>query len=192
MVLGRAERNSPCRIHFMRTWRNSIRAGARSRWAKAREGAIPSARTILSRRGWNSRHGGLKPRWTLLGPCRCDSGRRDQSCGRAWNSRPGGFKNRCALGRVGVSLDFARDLEPVETASRPGRTNFRRVVECIHASLRNSWAKALAGASPVPPTNLAPRPLASRRSVSQAGNAGANPVGATNFCRVVQIEPSVL
>jgi hypothetical protein len=109
LVLGRVERKSPCRIHFLRTWRNRRRAGPRSRWAQAHEGATPSVRTSLSRRGWNGRHSGLKPRWTqgsvpvqprpprpLLRPC--------VEC------RPGGFKNRCA--------DEARGR-----ASRPGRTN---------------------------------------------------------------------
>ena len=47
-------------------------------------------------------------------PCRCKSGRRDQSCGRAWNSRPGGLKNRCAAPARG-------------RASRPGRTKFLSV-----------------------------------------------------------------
>ncbi len=37
-------------------------------------------------------------------PCRCNSGRCDNSRGRAWNRRPGGLKNRCAFGRVGVQL----------------------------------------------------------------------------------------
>ena len=44
---------------------------------------------------------------------------------------------------------------PFRFASRLGRTNFfRRVVEWIHTSLRNSRAKAHAGASPVSPTNF--------------------------------------
>lgn len=38
----------------------------------------------------------------------------------------------------------------------PSAPVFRRVVECIHASLRNSWARARAGASPVPPTIFLP------------------------------------
>ena len=51
-------------------------------------------------------------------------------------------------------LKTAASLATRGRASRPGRTSiFRRVVECIHASLRNSWAKARAGANPVSPTN---------------------------------------
>ena len=59
---------------------------------------------------------------------------------------------------------------------------FRRVVEWIHTSLRNSRAKAHAGANPVSPTNFSA--LSSnehRRPASQAGNTGASPVEATNF-----------
>jgi hypothetical protein len=49
-----------------------------------------------------------------------------------------------------------------ERASRSGRTRFfRRVVKRIHTSLRNSRAKAHAGASPVSPTKFSPRPLTS-------------------------------
>lgn len=91
-----------------RIWRNSRRVGPRSRWTKVHEGAIPSVRTNLSRRGWNVDTADSKPAGRDC-PCRCDSGRRDQSRGRAWNRRPGGLKNRCAAPARG-------------RASRPGRT----------------------------------------------------------------------
>ena len=87
----------------MRTWWNSRHVGPRSRWAKAHEGAIPSVRTNLSRRGWNVDTAGSNPAGRHC-PCRCDSGRRDHLCGRAWNSRPGGLKNRRARRRVSVQV----------------------------------------------------------------------------------------
>lgn len=71
--------------------------------------------------------------------------------------------------------------KPMRVQLPPPAPIYRRVVERIHASLRNSWAQARAGANPVPSTTSTLRPLASRRSASQAGNTGANPVGATNF-----------
>jgi hypothetical protein len=140
---------------------------------------VPPPAPISSRRGWNGDTVDSKPAGRNC-PCRCKSGRRDQLCGRAWNSRPGGLKNRCAAQARG-------------RASRPGRTPFRPVVECIHASLRNSWAKARAGANPVSPTIFdALSSNEHRRPASQAGNAGAIPVEATIHRRVVQSEPSAL
>ncbi len=164
----------------MRTWWNSRHVGPRSRWAKAHEGAIPSVRTSLSRRGWNVDTTASKPVGRDC-PCRCDSGRRDQLCGRAWNRRPGGLKNRRAARRVSVQV------APAASDFFGEWRNSRR------PSLRNSWAKARAGANPVSPTNFsASSSNESRRPVSQAGNAGASPVEAATFRRVVRSQPCVL
>jgi hypothetical protein len=120
-------------------------------------------------------------------PCRCESG-------AATNLRPvRGTVDRAVLKtappfwRVGVQLTrFARGLAPHLLVRRsaalhaPAAPIFRRVVEWIHASLRNSWAKARAGANPVSPTNFsASSSKQFRRPASQAGNAGASPVEAT-------------
>ena len=110
MVRQRAGRTPLWMLQFLRTWRNSRRVGPRSRWTKVHEGAIPSVRTNLSRRGWNVDTADSKSAGRHC-PCRCNSGRRDQFRGRAWNSRPGGLKNR-------------RAASARERASRSGRTNF--------------------------------------------------------------------
>lgn len=106
LVRQRAGRTSLWMLHsfFMRTWWNSRHVGPRSRWAEAHEGAIPSVRTNFnSRRGWNVDTTASKPVGRDC-PCRCDSGRRDQLCGRVWNRRPGGLKNRRAAKRVSVQV----------------------------------------------------------------------------------------
>lgn len=66
-------------------------------------GATPLVRTNFFAAWLECRHGGLKTRWASC-PCRCDSGRRDQLCGRVWNRRPGGLKNRRAARRVSVQV----------------------------------------------------------------------------------------
>jgi hypothetical protein len=110
---------------------------------------------------------------------------REQIGGRAWNSRPGGLKNRRAhQARERASRSGRTSLRSPRSGSRrlprhsprsagvggprpmtratTGRPDFfRRVVERIHTSLRNSRAKAHAGASPVSPTN-ASRPRRTR------------------------------
>ena len=142
----------------MRTWWNSRHAGPRSRRAQAREGAIPSVRTNLSRRGWNVDTVGSNPAGRDC-PCRCNSGRRDQSCGRAWTervarrwrspersewvSRAGALraarrttvdravlKNRCAASARG-------------RATRPGRTNFS-----VSGGMHTRESQKLVGGSP--------------------------------------------
>lgn len=151
----------------MRTWRNRRRAGPRSRWAQAHEGAIPSVRTNLSRRGRNVDTADSKPAGRNC-PCRCKSGRRDQFCGRAWNSRPGGLKNRRASRRVGVQVAPAA---PIISAS---------------GGMHTRESQKLVGESPCRCEScLADQFIASssnehRRPASQAGNAGARPVEATS------------
>ena len=76
LVSGRAERKSPCRIHFLRTWRNSIRAGPRCRWAQAHEGATPSVRTSFSAGG--GMHTRESQKLVGASPCRCESCPADQ------------------------------------------------------------------------------------------------------------------
>lgn len=195
LVSGRAERKSPCRIHFLRGRGGTAYAPARdagerklmrvrlTRTALQCSGLPPRTcwcavpRVVaalrppsapLSQRGWNQQTRrtqtplGSTPVPVQLRPPRpmrpCVDGARQREDGAALsaakgepcgcplggmanNRRPGGFKNRRAPGRVGVQV-------------APAAPVFRRVVECIHASLRNSWARARAGASPVPPTNF--------------------------------------
>ena len=76
LVRQRAGCTSLWMLQHLRTWRNSRRVGPRSRWTRVLEGAIPSVRTTLSRRGWNVDTADSKPAG-LDGPCRCESGRRD-------------------------------------------------------------------------------------------------------------------
>ena len=142
LVRQRAGRTSRWRLHCFADVAELGDAAARG--AVGREpnrGATPLVRTSFFAAWLECRHGGLKPRWASLPvPVRLRPPR--PFCGRAWNRRPGGLKNRCALRRVSVQLAPAAP------------TVFRRVVERIHTSLRNSRAKAHAGASPVSPTNL--------------------------------------
>lgn len=152
LVRQTAGRTSLWMLQILRMWWNSRHAGPRSRRAQAREGAIPSVRTNLSRRGWNVDTAASNPAGRNC-PCRCDSGRRDQSCGRAWNSRPGGIKNRCAVRRVGVQVAPAapnlfgewwsvytrvsetRGRKPVQVQTLSRRPNFRRVVQSEPSAL---------------------------------------------------------
>lgn len=88
----------------------SRRAGPRSRRAQAHEGATPSARTNFSRRGWNSRHGGPKPRWTK-------------------SVRAGATPAVATILRPCLEQETERFQKPLRftargRASRPGRTNF--------------------------------------------------------------------
>ena len=108
---------------------------------------------------------------------------------------------------MGVSLDSARDPELVERAPRPGRTNFfgewwngytrvsetreRKLVQVRILSRRPIWLGGARGFAPaLRAAHLRTTESCSvsassskqfRRSASQAGNAGASPVEATNF-----------
>lgn len=71
-----------------------------------------------------------------------------------------------------------------DSASCNRRANiFRRVVERIHASLRNSWAEAHAGANPVSPTNFRARSVLIRNRtrcrLKPGAFQGATPCSAT-------------
>ena len=105
--------------------------------------------------------------------CGCKTCRRYQFSRRGVISKHGGLKIRWASSPVPVQLRPPRPIlrpcvKPVDravlkTAAPSGawacnsprpHQSFRRVVEWIHASLRNSWAQARAGANPVSPTNF--------------------------------------
>ena len=88
---------------FVRTWRNSRRAGPRSRRAQAHEGATPSARTTFRGVVGTVDTVVLNPAGPS-GPCRCNPGRRDQSCGRAWNVDRAVSKTAAPTRRVGVQV----------------------------------------------------------------------------------------
>jgi hypothetical protein len=179
LVRQRAGRTSLWMLQFLRMWRNSRRVGPRSRWTKVHEGAIPSVRTNLSRRGWNSRHGGLKPLWASLPvPVRLRPPR--PFCGRAWNSRPGGLKNRCAARRVSVQVapaapDFSASggVDTHESQKLAGESPCR-----CESCLADQFAMATSNKSSSP--------------VSQAGHRSAILRVAATLRRVVQSEPSAL
>jgi hypothetical protein len=102
-------------------------------------------------------------------PCRCNSGRRDQSCGRAWNRRPGGLKNRCAFWRVGVQLASAA---PIFSAS--GGVDTRESQKLVGESPCRCKS-CLADQFDASSSNE------SRRPASQAGNTGASPSASTTL-----------
>ena len=81
----------------------------------------------------------------------------------------------------GVGLGLAK-------AEQRGCPLGQRYEQCIHTSLRNSRAKAHAGASPVPSTTFWPIRISASPPVFQAGAAGAAPAWAANFCRRPALE----
>lgn len=81
----------------------SRRAGPRSRRAQAHEGATPSARTTFRGVDGTADTTGLNPVGPS-GPCRCNPGRRVQSCGRAWNVDRAVSKTAAPTRRVGVQV----------------------------------------------------------------------------------------
>ena len=173
LVSGRAERKSPCRIQFFCGRGGTVDASARG--ADGRKSVrvrFPLSAPIFRGVVKLGNTADSKPAGRHC-PCRCESGRRDQLCGRAWNSRPGGLKNRCAAPARG-------------RASRPGRTNF--FGEWWNVYTRVSETR---GRKPVQVQFLSRRPIFSAASnksnshVSPTGNRSATLRAAAIFGRLM-------
>lgn len=184
MVLGRAERNSPCRIHYFADVAELADAPARGAGGRkpVRVQLPPSAPFYRGVVGTGDT-AGLNP----AGPKRVRAGATPAAatiiCGRAWNVDRAVSKTAAPTRRVGVQV-------------APAAPIYRRVVERIHASLRNSWAKARAGANPVPSTNFTASSSSEQEIRLSSGQHGCKSRRAisrrqtevlrkTSFCRVV-------